>query len=78
MAMISPNYYVNIAKRDEKTKTFRHFCDVEFGYPHEDSVKEKFEELVKRFPIEEGWMLDLRYVECYSSTERLVFQEELC
>ena len=77
MAMISPNRFVNIARRDEETKTFRHFCDVEFGNDY-GKVNEKFDELVKRFPVEEGWMLIMHNVECYSTIVRTASQEELC
>lgn len=78
MAMISPNRFVNIAKWDENTKCFHHFCNVEFGHDCEDKADEKFEELTKRFPVEEGWMLIMHNVECYSTIARTASQEELC
>lgn len=68
MAMVTPNYYVNISKESEGTERFCHFCDVEFGNISKETAYERFGELVGRFPPQEGWLLELNKVECYGTT----------
>ena len=68
MAMVTPNYYVNIAKKHEGTGHFYHFCDVEFGCVGKETAYERFGELVGRFPPQEGWLLELNNVECHGAT----------
>ena len=61
--MIESNYYINVAKMDG-SRRFVHFCNIELGWAFEAEAKNKFEILAEKFRFEDGWLLDLHYVEC--------------
>ena len=64
---IAPNYSLNIARLHNNNQYY-HFCDVELGCIGEETSWKRYNEFCKRFPKEEGWLIELTYVDCSVKT----------
>lgn len=65
MAMIQSNHEINIAMRDDpRYPHYRHWALMELGPISKDAAIEKFRQVCRRFPVDEGWQLSLKHIEC--------------
>ena len=72
MASIPCNYSVNVAKEYKvdynNRKLYQHYCLIELGDCSPNIAKEKFEDILKRFTEEDGFVCDLQHTICYTNT----------
>ncbi len=66
--MIPCNYCINVAKEcsyPTQYRRYEHFCKIELGDVNKDIAWDRFEELKTRLRKEDGYKLELSYINCY-------------
>ena len=62
--IIESNYEITVSKLMNDNR-YHHFCRIELGNHLELEIMDKYAQLKQKFPKEEGWLLELKRVECY-------------